>query len=184
MFQPLIHHPSLMRIISQISLSVEDLLQKIREFLSFHTDQMMIKKVAHQTFLKKGPVFVNFHWRKASLRWQGSNHWRFHKLNHYFHIFHVKSQWRKRWFVDSIMWDWQKMQGASGGRIMPLWTSLSLELILSLSANQVKTSIMWGTNPLHILLMKSGLEGQDFLSSSKVAELTKKEPFLLGAHIR
>ena len=60
-FQPFIHHPSLRRIKSHISDGDKFFLQKIREFLSFQIDQIIMKKDAHHIFLKKGLAFGNFH---------------------------------------------------------------------------------------------------------------------------
>lgn len=70
---------------------------KILAFLSFHTVQMMTKKLAIQTFLKNFPALLPRHWSYASRRVCGKTQLVSHKFSHQYHSFQVRLQWRSRW---------------------------------------------------------------------------------------
>lgn len=127
-FQPLINQPRRKRINSRRSFWDEALLQKTPVFLSFQINHKMMKKIAHQTFLKKGPYFLKRHCKKAALIWNGKIHWRPHMSSHQTHICQENSQWRKRWLTYSI-YKWQNTHTTFDWGMIPMRANFSLILI-------------------------------------------------------
>lgn len=96
-FHPLIHHRSWSNAISRVSATDLEQLLKIMQFLSFQIVHIKMKNIATPTFLKNRPLFKNFHWSNASLRFEGKTHFKFHIESHDVQTAHENGQWSRVW---------------------------------------------------------------------------------------
>lgn len=136
------------------------------DFRSFHSDQIITKKLACHTFLTKDEFPRKCHCAKVDSIEEARIHGIDQRADHHSHTCCKYRQWRSRWEHVSG-YSLQRGQRFSWFGMIWILASLSLVLIFSRHESHTNTSILNGTRPLQILWAIYCTNKGEFFESSE-----------------